>query len=338
MSLIRDAGLLWKLQRLSPSYNVLGKSSTTIKSLGLHARGLASVRAPASSTSVLARRELSVKDFRNHLTYNQLVRRLSNSRLVSEEQREKTKPIATPAPASAANTTTSKNASSTTSTSTETAEIPVTKPKKPLKEDIWTIPNILTLSRLAAAPVIGYLIVDGQPFWALSLVVYSGITDLLDGYIARRFKMQSVVGSVIDPLADKALMMTLATCLGVSGDIPMAMAVIILGRDILLGLSAFYYRYISLPPPITFKRYWDFSIPSAEVHPTTISKYNTFFQMVYLGSSLIYPVIAPSLQTAAADNLGLGLTAMGYLVATTTIWSGLSYVFSKSAVKIIKQR
>jgi cardiolipin synthase (CMP-forming) len=50
------------------------------------------------------------------------------------------------------------------------------------------------------------------------------------------------------------------------------LAVIILGRDVGLGISALYYRYISLPPPKTFARYWDFSLPSAEVHPTTISK------------------------------------------------------------------
>ena len=50
------------------------------------------------------------------------------------------------------------------------------------------------------------------------------------------------------------------------------LAVIILGRDFSLGIAALYYRYISLPPPKTFSRYWDFSLPSAEVHPTNISK------------------------------------------------------------------
>jgi len=50
------------------------------------------------------------------------------------------------------------------------------------------------------------------------------------------------------------------------------LAVIILGRDFGLGIAAIYYRYISLPPPKTFMRFWDFSLPSAEVHPTQISK------------------------------------------------------------------
>jgi len=50
------------------------------------------------------------------------------------------------------------------------------------------------------------------------------------------------------------------------------LAIIILGRDLGLGIAALYYRWISLPPPKTMHRYWDFSLPSAEVHPTTISK------------------------------------------------------------------
>jgi cardiolipin synthase len=206
------------------------------------------------------------------------------------------------------------------------------------RENIYTIPNLLTFSRLAAAPVIGYLVVNGQPFWALSLVIYSGVTDLLDGYIARKYNMQSVVGSVIDPMADKALMVTLASCLAVSGDIPIYMAVLILGRDGMLALMAVYYRYISLPPPKTFWRFWDFSLPSAEVHPTKISKYNTFLQMVYLGSSLVYPVIQSALTAATAEYLSIGLTGLGYVVGTTTVWSGFSYIFSSSAVKILTKR
>lgn len=63
----------------------------------------------------------------------------------------------------------------------------------------------------------------------------------------------------------------------------MPLAVLILGRDVLLSLAAIYYRYISLPPPITLARYWDFSLPSAEVHPTVISKANTALQLGLIG-------------------------------------------------------
>lgn len=72
---------------------------------------------------------------------------------------------------------------------------------------------------------------------------------------------------------------------------PVWLAVIILGRDVGLGFAAIYYRWISLPPPKTFLRYWDFSLPSAEVHPTTISKYNTFLQLALMGVTTLAPVV-----------------------------------------------
>ena len=58
-----------------------------------------------------------------------------------------------------------------------------------------------------------------------------------------------------------------------------------------LAISAIYYRWISLPPPKTFRRYWDFSLPSAEVRPTLISKYNTALQLGLVGLTTVAPVI-----------------------------------------------
>ena len=69
------------------------------------------------------------------------------------------------------------------------------------------------------------------------------------------------------------------------------LAIIILSRDILLGIAAIYYRYISLPPPKTFSRYWDFSLPSAEVHPTGISKVNTALQLGLIGWTVGMPLL-----------------------------------------------
>ncbi|KAL8659234.1 MAG: hypothetical protein Q9202_007209 [Teloschistes flavicans] len=118
---------------------------------------------------------------------------------------------------------------------------------------------------------------------ATTLFVYAGATDLVDGWIARRWSLQTVVGTVIDPMADKALMTVLTVSLAMKGAVPLPLAVLILGRDILLSLAAIYYRYISLPPPKTLARYWDFSLPSAEVHPTGISKVNTALQLGLIG-------------------------------------------------------
>ncbi|OLN81530.1 Cardiolipin synthase (CMP-forming) [Colletotrichum chlorophyti] len=198
---------------------------------------------------------------------------------------------------------------------------------KSIHEDIYTIPNILTLSRLFAAPFVGYFILHDQHAWALGLFAYAGVTDLLDGWIARRWKQQTVVGTVIDPMADKTLMTILTVCLAAQGSLPVWLATIILGRDVGLAISAIYYRWISLPPPKTFTRYWDFSLPSAEVRPTTISKYNTFLQLALVGLTTASPVLSQDISTS--------LTILQYIVATTTIWSGASYIYTKDAVKIL---
>ncbi|KAI1384499.1 uncharacterized protein F4822DRAFT_433043 [Hypoxylon trugodes] len=196
-------------------------------------------------------------------------------------------------------------------------------------ENIYTVPNLLTFSRLVAAPFIGYAILHDAHGWALGLFAYAGASDLLDGWIARRWKLQTVVGSVVDPMADKTLMTVLTVCLAVKGALPVWLAAIILGRDVGLGIAAIYYRWISLPPPKTFARYWDFSLPSAEVRPTTISKYNTFLQLGLMGATMVTPVVTA--------DVGLAMSTFQYLVATTTAWSGLSYVFSKDAVRILSE-
>ncbi|KAI1174181.1 hypothetical protein F4777DRAFT_580223 [Nemania sp. FL0916] len=196
-------------------------------------------------------------------------------------------------------------------------------------ENIYTVPNLLTFSRLAAAPFIGYAILHDAHALALGLFAYAGVSDLLDGWIARRWNLQTVVGSVVDPMADKTLMTVLTVCLAIKGALPVWLAAIILGRDAGLGIAAIYYRWISLPPPKTFTRYWDFSLPSAEVRPTTISKYNTFLQLGLMGATIVTPVVTVDVSAA--------MTAFQYLVASTTVWSGLSYVFSKDAVRILSE-
>ncbi|KAG7094133.1 hypothetical protein E1B28_007745 [Marasmius oreades] len=206
-----------------------------------------------------------------------------------------------------------------------------TENRKPtLRENIYTLPNLLTTSRIIACPVIGYSILHGQFHVATSLLVYAGLTDLADGYLARRFNMQSVLGTILDPAADKALMTTLTVTLTMKGMIPIPLAALILGRDILLSLSAFYIRYTSLTPPKTLARYWDFSIPSAEVHPTGISKINTALQLLLMGTTTISPVLPLALDVP--------LTGLQWVVGATTIWSGLSYIFSKDAVRVLSER
>lgn len=159
-----------------------------------------------------------------------------------------------------------------------------------------------------------------------------------------------MVGSVVDPMADKLLMTTLVTCLAVNGSMAAPLAVIILGRDVSLAVSALYYRYASLPAPKTMARYWDFSLPSAEVHPTQISKFNTFLQLTLLGTLLCTNLLHDTAAiTSAAGGFLLSIqdvlggeagvknlvTGLSAIVASTTMYSGLEYTWKKDAVKIL---
>jgi len=199
-----------------------------------------------------------------------------------------------------------------------------------IRENIYTLPNLLTVSRIVACPILAWSILQSDFGLATSLLVYAGLTDLADGYLARRFKMQSVLGTILDPAADKALMTTLTVTLAMQGMLPVPLAVIILGRDVVLSVSAFYIRYISLPSPKTFSRYWDFSIPSAEVRPTRISKINTFLQLALMGTTTISPILPM--------DLGYTLPVLQLIVGSTTVWSGASYIFSKDAVRFLSDR
>ncbi|KAI8969367.1 CDP-alcohol phosphatidyltransferase-domain-containing protein [Trametes punicea] len=196
-----------------------------------------------------------------------------------------------------------------------------------IRENIYTLPNLLTLSRIVACPVLGWSIVHDDFYLATGLLVYAGLTDLVDGFLARRFNMRSVLGTILDPAADKLLMTTLTITLAMKDLIPVPLAVIILGRDVLLSLAAFYIRYTSLPAPKTFTRYWDFSIPSAEVRPTGISKVNTALQLLLMGTATVSPILPV--------DISFPLHALQWVVAGTTIWSGASYVFARDGFRVI---
>lgn len=133
-------------------------------------------------------------------------------------------------------------------------------------------------------------------------------------------------------MADKTLMTIVTVALAWKGAMPVVLAGLILGRDGLLGLAAIYYRYISLPPPKTFGRYWDFSLPSAEVHPTSISKVNTALQLGLIGWTMGTVAVGGDLGFWGPEG---ALGAMWWLVGATTVWSGASYVYTKDAVKVL---
>ena len=141
-----------------------------------------------------------------------------------------------------------------------------------------------------SAPAIGYFIIKQQPEIALAGIIFAGLSDGIDGWIARKYNRKTALGSVLDPLADKILMTTLVYSLYSVGHLSLPLASLILGRDLLLIGGTFYYRYKTLPSPKTLSRYFDLALPTAEVKPPLISKINTALQL-----SLMVGLVAGSI-------------------------------------------
>lgn len=211
------------------------------------------------------------------------------------------------------------------------------------RNDIFTVPNVISMTRIACSPMVGYCLYAGHLGPALGLFGYSCLTDMLDGYIARKYSMGSAAGAILDPLGDKLLMTATTIALAVpSGPqvVPFAIAGLILGRDFLLGTSALYLRYKSLrarlgsQAKINWSNYFNiFGIPSVQVVPTLISKWNTFLQMIYLGSGVVLLYVSDENENKVTEYSWYRY--FGYLVGTTTLFSGASYLTSKTAVTFI---
>jgi cardiolipin synthase len=88
------------------------------------------------------------------------------------------------------------------------------------KENIYTIPNLLTVTRILAIPPIIYFTLHEHVGYAVMLYIYAGATDVIDGTLARRWNQQTVLGSILDPAADKLLMMTLVGTFAYVGAVP----------------------------------------------------------------------------------------------------------------------
>lgn len=207
--------------------------------------------------------------------------------------------------------------------------------KEVVSDKLFTLPNILTMTRIATTPMIGYFIIKNEPILAMSIFTYSCITDFLDGYIARRFNLKSTFGSILDPMADKFLMTTCTLSLGYSNIIPVYLATLIIGRDVLLSFWAFYIRYSTMKEPKTIKNFIDFRNSSVSVQPSLLGKVNTGLQMVYVGSLVMRPGIEMVLGIGEAD-LNLIFQFFEYIVASTTVLSGLGYFISGGGIKYLK--
>ncbi|CAI8055536.1 Probable cardiolipin synthase (CMP-forming) [Geodia barretti] len=199
------------------------------------------------------------------------------------------------------------------------------------KENIWTIPNVLSLSRILLSPILGYQVLQESYLMAFGLLAVAAVSDVVDGQIARHYPGQSsMLGSVLDPLADKCLLSILCITLTVQGLIPLPLTVVILSRDAVLIGASFYLRYTTLPPPRTWSRYWDIQRSTLRVTPSPLSKLNTLLQLSTVGLSL-----GAALVNASHHPL---LQALWVTTAVSTVMSGASYLIQMKGFKILRKR
>ncbi len=125
--------------------------------------------------------------------------------------------------------------------------------------ELWRLPNLLSLSRIAITPVIGYFLWKGDDTSTLIcaiLLIVAGVTDSLDGMLARRMGLVSNLGKTLDPLADKAMAAALLVLLVLFRDLPLWLAAIIVGRDLLIlvgGLVLLRGKKVTVSSNITGK-------------------------------------------------------------------------------------
>ncbi|XP_045384241.1 cardiolipin synthase (CMP-forming) [Lemur catta] len=199
-----------------------------------------------------------------------------------------------------------------------------------LYENPWTIPNMLSMTRIGLAPVLGYLIIEEDFNIALGVFALAGLTDLLDGFIARNWANQkSALGSALDPLADKILISILYVSLTYADLIPVPLTYMIISRDVMLIAAVFYVRYRTLPTPRTLAKYFNPCYATARLKPTFISKVNTAVQLILVAASLAAPVFN------YADSIYLQM--LWCFTAFTTAASAYSYYhYGRKTVQVIK--
>lgn len=168
------------------------------------------------------------------------------------------------------------------------------------------IPNALTAMRIIFVPVMVILLMQGEFFKSLILFALLGISDGLDGFLARILNQQTELGAYLDPIADKALIISCFVTLSIKHIIPGWLSVIVVSRDciILLGVAVLAMMSVSF-----------------QIRPTMISKLTTVSQLLTV--FLVLVVHSLSLQGE------LKVVLLGFYIVTSilTVASGLNYIF-----------
>jgi cardiolipin synthase (CMP-forming) len=165
------------------------------------------------------------------------------------------------------------------------------------------LPNAITIARILAVPLMIWLIVSGDYLAAFWIFVLAGISDGVDGFIAKRFGLQTELGAYLDPLADKLLLVSIFVSLGMLRVLPPWVVILVVSRDILIVGGVLLSKMINQP---------------VRVQPMFLSKLNTATQIGLAG--IVLAVLGFDLQTDGIVVFGSAL------VAALTIASGAQYV------------
>ncbi|ALK08865.1 CDP-alcohol phosphatidyltransferase family protein [Blastochloris viridis] len=166
-----------------------------------------------------------------------------------------------------------------------------------------SIPNFITLGRLLLVPAVVWAISDHQMMLAFVLFVIAGVSDAVDGFLAKRFGMATELGAYLDPLADKALLVSIYLTLALLGQIPAWITILVVFRDIMI-VGAIMLSGV-LEKPVT-------------IRPLRVSKLNTTAQIVF--AALVLGSLGFGL------TLGSVVTLAMYTTAALTIVSAAAYL------------
>jgi|TARA_B100000809_G_scaffold111170_1_gene109766 cardiolipin synthase len=178
------------------------------------------------------------------------------------------------------------------------------------------IPNLICFARIALVIPIIRLLWQEQFLLSLLLILIAGLSDILDGYLAKKNNWRSYLGAVLDPAADKILLVSLFITLQSMDLIPLWLTLTVILRDLMIVFGLSLYRYfVGVPQP----------------KPTRISKFNTLLQLAFI----ILVILAQGIQFPFA----ILSMVCGSLVFVTSILSGLDYwiIWSIKAKKKIYQ-
>ncbi len=170
-----------------------------------------------------------------------------------------------------------------------------------------SLPNLITLARLGLVPVVIAMISAGRWREACVLFIIAGISDAIDGWLAKRFNLRTELGAYLDPLADKALLVSIYVALAVAGALPSTLAIVVVARDVMI-IGAFMVSWLM------DKR--------LKIRPLLISKINTVAQIAFaaavLGAKAFHFAPLPGFDLAAYGVAALTLASLAAYLAS---WS-----------------